>query len=186
MQYLKEEVRNNIITNAVDEFFEKGFNEANMRNIAKKSKMTVGNIYRYFKNKEELFDIVVQPAYKEIINLIRVENHLKINYEEHFEYVEPILIQFTEICEKYPKEIVLILDRYIGVSNYKLLENLQAVISIRLKQEIPHINDEQCKMVNHLIFRGILYILQNFQKENIASELRSFFIFLFKDIDRRI
>lgn len=186
MQYLKEEVRNNIISNAVNEFFTKGFSDANMRDIAKNSNMTVGNIYRYFKNKEELFTVVVEPAYKSMIDLIKVENHLKVNYEEHFEYVEPILKQFIEICEKYPREIVIILDRYIGVSNYKLLENLQEVISIRLKQEIPHINDEQCQMVNYLILRGILYILQNYQPEKFSSELRSFFIFLFKDIDRRI
>ncbi len=60
-QVLKEEVREKIITAAKKEFFNKGYREASMRSIARKSKMTVGNLYRYFASKEELIIQVVSP-----------------------------------------------------------------------------------------------------------------------------
>ncbi|MBQ2500638.1 MAG: helix-turn-helix transcriptional regulator, partial [Clostridia bacterium] len=40
------------------EFLEKGIEGSSMRDIAAGSSMTVGNLYRYFKNKEEIADFV--------------------------------------------------------------------------------------------------------------------------------
>ena len=57
MQTLKEDVREKIIDSAKNEFLEKGIERASMRDIAAGSGMTVGNLYRYFKNKEELNNI---------------------------------------------------------------------------------------------------------------------------------
>ena len=51
-QTLKEEVKSRIIEAAKAEFYDKGYEKASMRTIAKRAEMTVGNIYRYFENKE--------------------------------------------------------------------------------------------------------------------------------------
>ncbi len=53
-QVLKDDLRNKIMHSAADEFLEKGFQDASMRRIAAKSGMTVGNLYRYFKSKEDI------------------------------------------------------------------------------------------------------------------------------------
>ena len=62
MQVLKEEIREKIKKVALDEFEKKGYQKTTMRGIASKANLTVGNLYRYFKNKDDLFDILLQPA----------------------------------------------------------------------------------------------------------------------------
>lgn len=64
MQYLKESVRNNILESARNEFYQYGYRKASLREIAAKSGITVGNIYRYFSNKEDLLGEVLAPLWR--------------------------------------------------------------------------------------------------------------------------
>ena len=70
-QFLKEESRERIVDSARSEFLQHGYRNSSMRRIALRSNMTVGNLYRYFKNKEELIVAAVFPAYRELSELIR-------------------------------------------------------------------------------------------------------------------
>lgn len=54
------------------EFLEKGYAAANLRFIAQRAGMTTGAIYRYFSNKDILFEAVVGPA----------ANHIQSKLEE--------------------------------------------------------------------------------------------------------
>lgn len=48
---------------AKNEFLEKGFKSASLRNIVKTVSMTTGAFYGYYKSKEELFDALVGEQY---------------------------------------------------------------------------------------------------------------------------
>lgn len=61
-QVLKDEIRENILKAALQEFFDKGYKSATMRNIAIGAKIPIGLIYSYYKNKEELFGAVLRPV----------------------------------------------------------------------------------------------------------------------------
>lgn len=61
-QVLKEEIRENILKAAMQEFFDKGYQSAAMRNIAGQAKIPTGLIYSYYKNKDALFDAVLRPV----------------------------------------------------------------------------------------------------------------------------
>ncbi|MBQ6216417.1 MAG: TetR/AcrR family transcriptional regulator [Erysipelotrichaceae bacterium] len=74
-QKLKDETRRAIIEAAKKEFLEKGFEDASMRSIAAKANITVGNIYRYFENKEELNKYIVAETCDDISDLL---NSLKV------------------------------------------------------------------------------------------------------------
>ena len=50
MKYLKDEVQKSIAKEALKEFTMKGNEGASIRNIAKKSNTSVGNLYKYFLN----------------------------------------------------------------------------------------------------------------------------------------
>ena len=69
-QFQKDEVRESILDSAREEFLEHGYESSSMRRIALKSKMTVGNLYRYFKNKEELSTTIVSPTYDAIDRMV--------------------------------------------------------------------------------------------------------------------
>ena len=72
MQVLKEEVKNRILTAAVHVFYKNDFRSASLAQIAHRAKVPVALIYTYFKNKEELFDAVVEGVYS------LLENHVKL------------------------------------------------------------------------------------------------------------
>ena len=74
MQVKKEDLRQQILEAAKQEFLDKGYENSSMRVIAKKANTTMGNIYHYFDNKEALLTTLLDPV---IENL----NHLA---EEHF------------------------------------------------------------------------------------------------------
>jgi AcrR family transcriptional regulator len=75
MQILKESIRESILKAAREVFYENGFMDSSMRAIADKAGITVGNLYRYFKNKEDLFDHVVNPIFTKVAQHIRSHNH---------------------------------------------------------------------------------------------------------------
>ena len=58
----------NIHRAAKEEFLEKGYKDASLRNIVKSVGMTTGAFYGYYKSKEELFEAIVGEHYEYIRN----------------------------------------------------------------------------------------------------------------------
>ena len=69
VQILKKERRKRIERAALDEFLEKGFNNASMRNIAQNAQLSTSNLYNYFESKEKLFYEIMDEMYRKINNL---------------------------------------------------------------------------------------------------------------------
>ena len=61
----KTESHNRIIPAATQEFLEKGFQNASTRSIAARAGLTSGGLYRHFKDKEDMFAALVEPALEE-------------------------------------------------------------------------------------------------------------------------
>ena len=68
MQYRKEAVSRQILDSAMLEFDEKGYTDASVRAIAERAETSVGNVYRYFRNKDELFVSCLMPVLDECID----------------------------------------------------------------------------------------------------------------------
>jgi AcrR family transcriptional regulator len=87
-----------ILESAKQVFFEKGFNNATLRDIAKRANVATGAIYTRYKGKEELFEAMVKPALDIIertnikmyeLNIERKENNnMKYNAENGFDYLK--------------------------------------------------------------------------------------------------
>lgn len=56
------EKRSRIIETATKEFAKKGYHDASISNIASKSGVSVGAIYKYFENKQDLFLTIVDHS----------------------------------------------------------------------------------------------------------------------------
>lgn len=63
--------RDKILNAARQEFLDKGYQGAWLRDIAKKAGVTTGALYGYFKNKEELFGALVGACYTGVQELYR-------------------------------------------------------------------------------------------------------------------
>ncbi len=62
MQVLKEEIREKILETGKREFLEKGFQKTSMKKIAEGAGIKAPTIYCYFRNKEDLFQKLVEAV----------------------------------------------------------------------------------------------------------------------------
>ncbi len=140
MQYLKTTVRKRILDSAKDEFIECGYADASIRNIANNADVSLGNIYRYFENKENLYQVIVEPLYEGI----------KCEIEENDVFSSHSM---KEICDflvgfliKYSDEIIIVrksdeehhnkfFDYVVGVTSAKI-HNLLVVSFPEISEKI--------------------------------------------------
>lgn len=111
MQVLKDEVRANILSAAKKLFYEKGYNNASIRGIAKNSGITVGNVYRYFENKESVLEGVVSPVYEKIMDYIALsESYIKAGESKTFEdFRNEINHYMLQITKEFRLELLILL-----------------------------------------------------------------------------
>jgi len=113
MQYLKDEVRNKILEEALKEFRQKGYQGASIRSIAKSSDTSIGNIYKYFSSKESLYQSLIEPVYNQLMDYI-----LQFEKVEHNDKTEDIFYQLMEkimeIFNTNNKELSILLNKSEG------------------------------------------------------------------------
>lgn len=72
---MNEEVMDEILKAAKEEFLTLGYTEASMRNIAKKANLTTGSLYYRFLDKAEMLDAVVGNEAEELLTMFkRIQN----------------------------------------------------------------------------------------------------------------
>ncbi len=64
------ETKKRILEASMDVFSRKGYAAANIREIAKTAQISIGTIYIYFKNKEELYQNLIENKKKELTDRI--------------------------------------------------------------------------------------------------------------------
>ena len=74
MRPLNDERAAKILEACKNEFLEKGFRKASVRSIAAAVNVTTGAVYRYYENKEALFDALVSAPAEELYELYRSYN----------------------------------------------------------------------------------------------------------------
>ena len=111
-QVLKEELRERIVAAAKSELIEKGVKDASMRSIAFNSKMTVGNLYRYFKSKDELIKFVVSPCLAKLNDLIQKKTHDRIRLFENASLLGMSQAEMKQILDSMAEELTGIYHDY--------------------------------------------------------------------------
>jgi AcrR family transcriptional regulator len=121
----KDQVRRGIEKVALELFGLKGYRAATMREIARRSDMTIGNLYAYYRNKEQLFDCIVLPAYQEIERLIDSGQELLLSgrrldaglLAENFE-------EAASLFGRYHKQLRLLFRTNLGTKYERVREDL--------------------------------------------------------------
>ena len=127
-QVLKEEVRQKILDSAKREFLNHDFEKASMRKIAKNSGMTVGNLYRYYVNKEKLFGALVDKHIERIndflknnafvnVDLYKLplnDELFNINKELAYGRINKVIELIMDMAMKDNEELILLLSKSRG------------------------------------------------------------------------
>ena len=75
MKPTNEKLAADILSAGKKEFLEKGFQKASMRSIASSLAVPTGAIYRYYTDKEAIFEALVEEPAKELADRYRASQH---------------------------------------------------------------------------------------------------------------
>ena len=181
MQVLKEEVRQRIIKSARREFKKRGFEKASMRSIASSANMTVGNLYRYYKNKEDLYGAIIGDLFNEINNLksnMPEEPEARLNY---------LLDGFKELQKDHRSEWLTLFGGSSGTKFQKVADDLHGVLQETLKEVLEKNNrrPEIAVPVASAIIYGLNTILRSDKGKNDALA-DDFLNYMMVDIANRV
>ncbi len=135
-----EKTKQRILDVATQEFARHGIHGSRVDTVAEKADVNKGMIYHYFKNKEDLFIVVLENAYKKI---------RAAEIELHLEEVEPI--------EAIRKMMNFTWDYYIENPEFLSLvssENLNQGQYIKQSEEINKIQKTLITTVENILEKG--------------------------------
>lgn len=184
MQYLKDDVKDNIIKAALEEFSEKGYRDSSMRVIARNAGIVMGNIYRYFENKEALFNSTVGPVYDRIAGIsakVQAEiEAMKGPWEDKqaMALIKRLYDRILETFSGHGTEILILLDKSAGSAyentKNELIAQIQSVLETRLTQEVKLDDPFIFYVIAASFVEGICVVLRDtgsHDKESIIGSL---------------
>jgi AcrR family transcriptional regulator len=161
-----------------------------MRTIASNAGIAIGNVYRYFKNKDELFNTIVEPAYSRFTSMVfdLYQNHDPIP-EIHF-LAEDITDKIMEFYEKYGTELLILIDKSKGSKYENIKEELIRLINHRIKSELTPVfkdkgivlqDDYILYVVATTFIEGIFMIIRKYNDHTKIKELIGQLLIIFFD-----
>lgn len=137
---LDSEKQNRILNAAINEFAEKGYENASTNEIVKDAGISKGLLFHYFKNKKQLFLFL----YDYCIDVSMTEFYKKIDLNERdfFVRLRQIHLIKAELLNKYPKML-----KFIEVANMEKSSDIE--------NDLNTINKEELESASKRVFDGI-------------------------------
>lgn len=159
MKILKEDVRSRIVIAARREFINNGFRKTSMRTISAKSGVVLGNIYNYFKTKDDIFYAVLRPllaVLDERMSSYHIEHNKIDQLDFSLQGQKDLLRETLKIIFLYKEELKLLLFESKGTSLEAFRENFiekQIAISKEYIDQMQKVYPQIQTNVSSLFFR---------------------------------
>lgn len=172
----REEIYEKVLACAKQEFLEKGFSDASLRNIAAKAGTTTGTIYSRFSGKEGLFSAIVEPAANHIINMFleTQESFHSLKPEKQpglmGEYVTGGMLKMLEYMYDNFEEFELLLDAPYGTKFHNFIETL---VEIETEYTYRYMDDINFQNGNKdIITEDFIHIMTTAMFESMFEVIR--------------
>lgn len=164
---MSKNTKEKILKSAKNEFLEKGFLKASLRNICRNADVTTGALYFFFKDKDDLFCELSRELRDKLFALMQghfeIEDVLsadditkKIDSMDSDDDIDAA-VQITKLLYKYRDETILLFTKAQGSS----LENLEDIIiqmtETQLKK-IANISSEASNTINEYFIHWIAHM----------------------------
>ncbi|WP_425447800.1 TetR/AcrR family transcriptional regulator [Dethiothermospora halolimnae] len=160
---------------AVKVIAERGYHNTTIKMIANDANISVGTIYNYFKNKDEIIDYIFEVEHEKRIKFL---NEINEDQKDISQKIELFLdFHFNDLMENRNVGKVLIQESMIPNDRpiehiQKFLNELPIIFSNMLKKakENDEIREVNCEIISNVIFhaiRGVVYTLE--AKENNSN-----------------
>ena len=175
MQIKKEELRNDIIRIAENEFFYHGYQNASLRMIAKKANTTLGNLYHYFPSKEAILDAVLEDYPEEVIKVFTDhedyhETYKVLTYEQMPEInalLEAGLVEVFHMDVFICRRFVILMQ---GCDNTKYEAIKNKLVQLAASHLASHYKTEECNKYLQIIVNSMIQTFIDIAKKNLSPE----------------
>ncbi len=148
--------RSEVLATALDLFSEKGYHNVSMHEIAKRAEFSVGTLYHFFKNKEDLYKALIMEnavEYHRILNgVLSKENDILTVLEEYISTKAKIF-----------SESIATLRLYFGETH-----GVSFNIKAGLDEDIRKLYDELVEHLSSVLEKGI--------RENVIRDVNPYYL----------
>lgn len=157
---IPEEKRLKIISIAIQEFANKGFNSANINVIAEKAGVSVGSLYKYFDTKENLFLTATHYGVTQLEEALDEITKTELSF---FEKVEEVLRIVQKHAVKHP-DLHRLYNEMTSESNAELVRKLSTdmeTISAITYSQLIRVAKEEGVVSSDIDERAFAWCLDN-------------------------
>jgi AcrR family transcriptional regulator len=173
MQILKTEIHDSILENAEKMFFSLGYHGTSTRELSKKVGVSYSNLYRYFENKNDLFEAVMQPYYA-----LFSETFIKFLEHEEKEitdsrHTDSIIQVFMRLIQTDRKKFVILMEGSQGTRYEGVRHDIIASIENRIELSLNHAfakNTPVIKVIAANLLNAILKIARTTVDDNTLQK----------------
>jgi AcrR family transcriptional regulator len=165
-QFKKDEVQERIHTAALTVFAEQGYSNTKIADIAVQAGVSVGNIYRYYPGKEQIFEAVMPKSFIESF-----KNELSRKIEE---FPSQSLLSgkpFLQLLIENRERIIILFTGSQGTSYENFRKDLVGFLMAAVQQHYP----ELCRN-----------LMETYRNEWILESIYAMLIDLFATIAKRV
>ncbi len=193
MQYKKADIRQRILDVGKEEYLENGFRGGNIKTIADKAGVPVGNLYRYFDGKSGLLDAIVEPVYNEIPEVINKLANLFIsqNYLE-FKTIMPLIVDnVIKLFDSYKAELLILAYRCEKTRYDDFIDKIVATCKKLIIGYVHVGTDEEQEEFIGIISKSFVTTIfgmlkEGYDRERLTRLINKLMDFTFDNIDNRI
>lgn len=193
MQVKNDAIKTKIKSSAKQLFFVMSFKDASMRDVAKMSDMTVGNIYRYYENKEVLFEDIVGECYEKLKKLIKTTDMAKVfiknkiglnekNVYKNSKFKTHMINIIADFVAEYRAELYILMNNSEGSKYESTNEQIETMINETILAIVPSIDKDRAQVYTYTALSTFSFILKKYMEDKgkLSVEIKSFMDILFK------
>ncbi len=136
---LAEEKKQLIMRTALEEFGKHSFSQASLNHISKTAGLSVGALYYYFENKEDLFSSAIQHAFEKVFSSVGdIREHFRTG--DYWEGIERLVLIRLKLTLEEPDSMAM-------------FDQLLRIGGARESAEVERLFKEQAEEYLRSIFR---------------------------------
>ncbi|MDR1794262.1 MAG: TetR/AcrR family transcriptional regulator [Erysipelotrichaceae bacterium] len=182
-QVLKPQIRERLLDCARQEFYEYGISRASLRRIAEKAKMTPGNVYRYFKNKDELLEAVTLPAMVQLTELLQYGialdwGALADDVSAIHQQLGAIISHFLGLVDSYQKEVIILLDKKEVHNQFillvqKLARAIMSASPVLRAEKQDSLYEIMADLHTQSVVSGVVWLFEHYHQIKAKSDIHT-------------
>jgi AcrR family transcriptional regulator len=164
-QILKEAIRKKIYDAALEEFYEKDYKRATIRNMAKRAGISTGLLYSYYKGKADLFEEIVKDVVNAFPNTLKVAEENPSDAYESYKTIEKQGI--IRLFERR-KEFIILIDKSAGTPHEHARDRIIDLMEEHIRTGMRENAKIDCDpLFFHILadnlFESIIEVMRHFQ-----------------------